>query len=377
MPEQGEVLIIGAGPVGLFLGLALGRKGIHCTVIDRRLDWAEETRAIGIHPPSMALFDRLGIGNAIRTHGRSITKGVALVGKRELGVMRFNADSGSGIVTLPQYKTEALLREAMKDTSTRIISGMTPSHMEERDGAVHVQCRGHDGAERRWFVNYAVGCDGHDSWVRERMGVAFQGSDYPDRYIMGDFPDHLQAAETAYIYLSSDGLVEAIPLPEGRRRWVLRLESDIDSSNHHTFRALIHERTGEDPIAANGTPRLSAFGIQRYVAERVVSGRVILAGDAAHVMSPIGGQGMNAGWLDAWDLLHVLSGHAAWTDYDRVVRRRAAMAIRRAPHNTLLGRPFVFPGLKSGFVGMMLNTPLRSIWQRRFTMQGLPRLAAA
>ncbi len=376
--ESRSVLIVGAGPVGLFLGLALQQRGIPCILADRRITDSQHSRAIGIHPPSMALFERIGLAKQIEDAGCPIVRGLAFCGRQRLGEMRF-ADAGGDypyIVSVPQYRTESLMRDALRDTEARRLQGYEPLDLEEHDDHVAVTLRNGVGEETHVRASYVIGCDGRDSWVRSRAGIPWRGGQYRDRYMMGDFPDHLPEPDTARIYVSGEGLVEAIPLPSGMRRWVLRTRRNGHQLDPTDFIREVERRTGErlPGLPENG---LTAFGIQHFVAGRVVQGRLFLAGDAAHIMSPIGGQGMNTGWMDAWELAAALAGECDFNSYNRIVRRRAAVAIRRAHHNTLVGRPSSSPIFKGMFIRTMLNTPLRGVWLRRFTMQGLPRLVSA
>lgn len=373
--EHTTVLIVGAGPVGLFLGLALQRLGVACTLIDRRRTASRQSRAIGIHPPSLAYFDRLGLAGDFEREGRRVVKGVALADGRRLGEITFSdlVSSHPFIITLPQYRTEQLLRAALSQTDAQLFWGVTPVRMSQNERSVTAAFEDRNGEETTITAAYLVGCDGRNSWVRQCAGIRFRGGAYPDRYVMSDYPDHLPEPGTAYIYVSAKGLVEALPLPQGGRRWVCRLETDTEPVSTARFAETIRDRTGEQ-LPPHPKPEFTTFGIQRYLAEQFVQRRVILAGDAAHVMSPMGGQGLNIGWMDAWDLAHVMAGQEDFDGHEQVARRRAAMGIRRAHHNTVLGRPSPAPFLKNAFIRTMLNTPLRKHWLHRFTMQKLPQL---
>ena len=375
-----SVLIVGAGPVGLFLGLALQHHGIPCMLVDRRVAVSEHSRAIGIHPPSLELFERLGLADALLGEGHRIHRGVARTRKRILGEMKFKEAGGRYpfIITLPQGRTEQLMQDALLTTKAELCLGAIAEAMEQHEEGITVTLRNAAGVHTTVSAAYLVGCDGRNSAVRDQWRIPFRGGDYPDRYAMGDFPDHMPKSDVAYIYMDRKGLVEAIPMPNGIRRWVLRLRSGIHEVTGAEFTRGVYHRTGERLPALSG-PAIDIFGIQHYLADRVVEGRVLLAGDAAHVMSPIGGQGMNIGWMDAWDLADMLARvgsneTSGFREYNQTVLRRARTAIRRAHVNTMLGRQTLTPSVRCALIRFMLNTPLRSGWLRRFTMRGLPRL---
>jgi len=370
------VLIIGAGPVGLFLGLALQTMRVPCLLIDRRCTFSDRSRAIGIHPPSLALFDRLGLADALLAEGCRVQAGIACSGQRVLGRMSFGGAGGKYpfILTLPQGRTETCMREALSHTEANLLTGVTLDALQASDEGVIASLINEAGERTTIAASYVVGCDGKESVVRRQAGIPFRGGQYDDRYVMGDFPDHLPEKTAAYINISAAGLVEAIPLPDGLRRWVLRLPDGGPDLSPKTFLDEIAARTGEQVPSSEDA--IDHFGVQHYLADRTMHGRLLLAGDAAHVMSPIGGQGMNVGWMDAWDLAYALAGKGTLQAYDRVTRQRARMAIRRARFNMVLGRPTRMAPVRDGLVRMMLNTPLRHGWVRRFTMQDLPRLSA-
>ncbi len=193
---------------------------------------------------------------------------------------------------------------------------------------------------------------------------------------------------TAGIFLAEDGLVESFPLPHGVRRWVVqRSSSDVDNSHADDSEAddtapsadslatLVEARTGVTPDVSTNT-MLSAFGVEHYLADAFVSGRIILLGDAAHVISPIGGQGMNLGWLGAWDLVTSLVQHQdeyqqGLTSYAQRQRSRARIAARRAEFNMRVSQSSRWNALRNSVVRGALYSPIKYLAARQFTMHGL------
>jgi 2-polyprenyl-6-methoxyphenol hydroxylase-like FAD-dependent oxidoreductase len=195
---------------------------------------------------------------------------------------------------------------------------------------------------------------------------------------MGDFADTTDYGDEAYIHLHGSGVVESFPLPDGLRRWVVKTKRFSRDPSWEFFADLVRQRAGVD--LARVTPRmLSPFGVQRYMASAFFKGRVILAGDAAHIVSPFGGQGMNLGWLDAWDvaralertIVHGVPLASSLEPYQRIGRRRTYRAIHRAEFNMALGRERRWTLPRNVMVWMLLHTPLAWTLADVFTLRRL------
>lgn len=192
--------------------------------------------------------------------------------------------------------------------------------------------------------------------MRRTAGIGLHTQPLHDTYIMGDFaqhhsrvvPRHDDAA--AAIFLAPTGVVESFPLPGNMRRWVAHTGTEFLPETPETLTSLIAERTGEQVDPSTST-MMSAFAVRRRLAHRMTTGRCVIIGDAAHEVSPIGGQGMTLGWLDAWHLtpliIQMLAEHnPAPLQHIESVRRfehqrlSAARAVaRQAELNMALGRP--------------------------------------
>ena len=213
-----------------------------------------------------------------------------------------------------------------------------------------------------------VAADGKGSFVRNALDISFRGRNYPDHYLMGDFHDTTTFGTDAALYFTPAGLVESFPLPGGLRRWVVKTPERVSAPTPETLARFIRERLGVTlPVETNS---VSVFGIQRFLADRFVAGRVALVGDAAHVVSPIGGQGMNLGWLGAWRLAESLATRGDLSGY-AAHRKSAQNAVVRAEFNTVMGRATPVAAARDAAVWSMLHGPLQGPFARLFTMRGL------
>ena len=385
MTVDAEVLVVGGGPVGLFLTARLVQLGVDALCLEARADPAAdgESRSIGIHPPSLACFRALGVADRFLAEGVLVRRALAFSSRGLLGTVDLTRRSGPDrfVLTLPQARTEALLGAHLSGLCpaalrrgvrvTRVAAGAA------RTGPVTV-----DTAAGALTARVVVGCDGGRSLVRCNMGVPFPGWRAPEAYVMGDFPDDTDLGHDAAIFLADAGLVESFPLPGGLRRWVAEWPARVDTPDAGALVATVAARTGHHPDPARAA-MLSAFGVEQRLAPRWVDRGRVLCGDAAHLVSPFGGQGMNLGWLDAFDLAAALTrglGHgetrgadlgAELAGYARRRRRAARRALRRGALNRRIGHRSPAPRLRNAVLGAALAGIPEATLVRLFTMGGL------
>ncbi len=371
MKARTEVLIVGGGAVGLFLACRLAQLGIGVRVLERRTAPASGTthsRAIGIHPPALERLTELGLGEAFLHEGVKIARGHAFAGTTPLGTLEFAScpPPYPFILTLPQPRTEALLAHRLEEIAPGALHrGGEVNDVQVQGDAVTVQLtRG-----ERHHARFLIAADGKESFVRRALGIRFRGGSYPDTYLMGDFADTTDLGLDAALYFTRAGLVESFPLPGGLRRWVLKTPEYVRDPHPEMLTQAVGARLGVT-LEAESNTMLSAFGVQRFLAERFVAGRVALVGDAAHVLSPIGGQGMNLGWLGAWRLAEALRSGGDPSAYASH-RAKARQAIGRAEFNTFMGRATPLAPLRDTLAWGILHTPLNRAFARVFTMRGL------
>ncbi len=379
------VVIVGGGPVGLFLASCLAHFGVECCVLEQRLAVSDQSRSIGIHPVSLDLFARLGLSAELLARGVHVARGVAFDDRGRVGELNLKA-CGSNfpfVLAFPQNETERLLQAHLSTADPERLFRESQVVGLKNTGA-HVEIESVDPRGRRSFIQaqFVIGCDGKRSLVRQSAGIPFPGSPYQDRFIMGDFDDNTGFGPDAAIFLHSEGLIESFPLPFQKRRWVVRAGDQVPLGEmpptREEIESLLRTRIGHE-LRTCRNYMVSRFQAERFLAPVLCRDRIVLAGDSAHVVSPIGGQGLNLDWLGAWRLAErlrdIVQGglnyREAFASYSREQRRAARRATHRAEMNMTLGRKRTRVSLRNWVVRLLLQAPVNRLTARLFTMHGL------
>lgn len=279
------VTIVGAGPVGLLLAGLLGRQGREVRVIEQREKKPAGSMAIGITPPSLDILEKLDLKSAFVNGGVTIEKARVFENRMPVGELDFRK-SENAILSFPQIGTLTLLEEKVSEFSTVSVERgkkFTEQDLEDAEG-------------------WVIACDGSQGTLREMAGIPGRGHTYGVGFVMADFPDEEKLGADARLYFSAEGAVESFPLPQLLRRWIAQVTSDAGMD---LLRSRVLAAAGIDLQGRESGP-LNAFSPRWFLANQYVKDKVILCGDAAHVMSPIGGQGMNTGFGDAMMLAEIL-----------------------------------------------------------------------
>ena len=376
-----DLIIAGGGPVGLFLALLMLQNGKSVTILEKRNGIDHHSKALGIHPVSLELFRDAGIAEPFVESGIRIKRGFAYLDRNKIGVIDFEKlcpEPFSYILALPQYQTETILEQEVRALNPdSIVRGAEVRKISHSADGVSVVYRKH-GVEKTIRGTFLAGCDGKNSVVRQSAGIPYTGNPYPDTYIMGDFEENTPFGTDAAVYLHRHGLIEAFPLPNGMRRWVIKTEQFIEEPVRDELIKRVEKQIGHSLKTCRNT-MMSSFGVQHYLAERFHEGRIVLAGDSAHVVSPIGGQGMNLGWLNGYQLAMQLLKAMDQPDiyeqhfrhYSKEARKRAKVTAKRAELNMWLGRARSYPAFRNLLARLMVQTPLKKKAARMFTMRGI------
>ena len=385
MTHDVDVAVVGAGASGSFVAHAVARMGASVRVIERHATPPRHSRAIGVHPPGLRLLGQFGMADTLIARGVRVPGGLAYIGPkggrtRPVGQLAFAGllpEPYPFVLTLPQHQTEAVLLAGLHETAGDVLAwGTDVTAVEQDTDGVTLHMRGPDGHNETLTARLLIACDGARSSLRASLGVPTRGGAYGDTYAMMDVPDTTDLGDWAGIHLAGDGVVEAFPLPGGVRRWVVKTAQKIEDPHAHDVARRVLDRTGVD-LAGLEAGFVSSFGVQRQAATHFGVGRVWFVGDAAHVIAPIGGQGMTLGWqggmraaMQAIKVLqHQTSTDAAVDAYEQPQRRAYRAAVARSAWNLRMGRAHARGHLKGAAVQVLLKQPLVGPVARAFSMQ--------
>ncbi|MCC5844741.1 MAG: FAD-dependent monooxygenase [Verrucomicrobia bacterium] len=314
------IVIVGAGPVGLLLACLLGRQNQDVILYEKRTGLPQASMAIGITPPSLDILDTLDLKNAFLERGVLIPRARVYEQGRPVGILDFRP-SENQILSLPQFGTLDLLRQRLQSFPTVTFLEGTDREPAEADR--------HDG--------HIIACDGAHSPLRTYFNIPVDQKTYPVTFVMADFPDIEDLGPDARLFFSPRGAVESFPLPNRQRRWVAQCVNGAPP-DLSTLRQRVQDAANINLTDRPHSPPC-AFTPRRALARTFHKNNVILCGDAAHTLSPIGGQGMNTGFADAAHLARILPAPTAQalTEYTRIRRRAFRSASRRAAAGMFLG----------------------------------------
>jgi 2-polyprenyl-6-methoxyphenol hydroxylase-like FAD-dependent oxidoreductase len=294
-----DVLIVGAGPVGLTAAIVLTHHGHDVTVVDRQAEGTNTSRAAVVHPHTLEVLEPYGLVDALVARGVH-TPTFTIRDRDDLLIaVPFSELPTRYPYTLmiSQADTEAFLLNRLEELGGKVVRPVTVT--EIRQCADHATATFADAQQIR--ARYLIGADGMHSTVREQAGIAFTGGTYGESFTLADV--RLSGgvpADEVILYFSPAGLVVIAPLPDGMYRVVATVGEAPQHPDSAFVQSLLDERGPQSrPAVVDEVVWGSRFRVHHRIADAFRNNRILLAGDAAHVHSPAGGQGMNLGIEDA------------------------------------------------------------------------------
>ncbi len=379
-----DVVIVGAGPSGAFLGNLLGQQGLSCILLEKRTDLPASSMAIGVMPPSLQRLSHLGLSAQVLNAGCPVKKTSILAGTELLGCLDLTRlpSPFNYVLSIPQSALVRILRDKLHTLpNVRLLLGHEAQSITQTNQGVQLEARNNRTDETTPLsARFVVACDGSRSPTRTSAGIPILGKSYSTSFMMGDFPESTPWTGEARLFFTATGSIESFPLPQAKRRWVIQANPTLANATAIVQR--VEEVTGI-ALDASHAEWVTSFTPERRLCRHYFKGRVVLCGDAAHVMSPIGGQGMNTGLADAWHLATVLT-RLCTTDtpperllarYDQCRRHAYRIAANRAACGMWLGtrQGTRAASLRSLFIRRILfGTPLRQHLAPFFAMLTIP-----
>ena len=383
------VLVAGAGPVGLTMAMALKRRGVDVRIVDRAAARTDKSKALVIWPRTLELLDIQGcsrpfIEAGLQAHGARI---LADDGTDLLIHVRFDTARSDYryALMIPQSETERLLEEQLAKLGVTVERRVELVSFSEAEDGVNALLRHPDGRDETLHASWLAGCDGAHSTVRHALALPFTGDTMSSDWVLADLQiDGELARDEITICWTPDGVMVFFPIDATRLRVIadvgLAAAEEAPAPTVREIQALIDHR-GPKGLHAHDPFWISRFRINERKVKDYRHGRVFLCGDAAHVHSPAGGQGMNTGMQDAFNLAwklsmvwHGLAGPALLESYspersaigDQVLRAAGNMtkvALMRNPvlmelRSLAVGALGHLPALRQRFVDQLAEVDL-------------------
>jgi 2-polyprenyl-6-methoxyphenol hydroxylase-like FAD-dependent oxidoreductase len=312
MPTQNDVpvAIVGAGPTGVLLAIELARRGVEVRVLDKQPERSPETRAIGIHARTLEIFAQLGVIDEFLELGHRVS-GISFhtqAGERLRARFGLLDSPYRWLLTLSQAETQRILETRLEGLGVRI-ERATEVVAIERDttGAALALQHAPTPGVQTVTADWVIGCDGAGSIVRRSLSVSFEGDDYSQDWLMAELAINSPLRHDHFhVFAYTPSVLAAFPLPAQRWRVFVpqvvgRAVPERQAPTAEEIERLVAER-GPAGLRISDPTLLAAFRCYRRHTKIMRAGRILVAGDAAHIHSPAGGQGMNTGIQDAFNL---------------------------------------------------------------------------
>jgi 2-polyprenyl-6-methoxyphenol hydroxylase-like FAD-dependent oxidoreductase len=304
-----KILIVGAGPSGLALAAELKRRGVNAAIVDQQPAGANTSRACVVHARTMEVLEPLGVTHDLLAEGVKVPVFRIRDRDRPLLTIDFSDIPSFYRFTLmiPQNRVEQILLQHLESLGCNVIRPCKLIRYATSPSLVEAQVQ--DSSIQSVRAEWLIGCDGMHSTVRQQSGMAFPGGEYEASFVLADVSmDWPLSREEVTLFYSPKGLVVVAPLPNERFRIVATVDEAPEVPSLAFMQAVLDARgPTTNPGRLHDVAWSSRFHIHHRVAQTPRKGRVLLCGDAAHVHSPAGGQGMNTGIQDSVSLAEALT----------------------------------------------------------------------
>ena len=335
-----DVLIAGAGPTGLVLALWLTKQGVKVRIVDKAQAPAQASRALAVQARTLELYRQLGIADEVVARGHKVPAVNLWVKGAPKARIRFEV-IGEGLtpypflLTFPQDAHEKLLADRLSSLGVAVERGLELAGFAETDGGVRAELRSADGQSQTCEALFICGCDGARSIVRKAIGATFPGGDYRQLFYVADVhASGLAANGELHIDLDEADFLAVFPISDdGRVRLVGTVRDEPrEGVEGLEFKDVSTRAIDNLKVKVEAVNWFSTYRVHHRVADRFRQGRAFILGDAAHIHSPAGGQGMNTGIGDAinlaWKLAAVVKGGAPDRLLDSFAAERMPFARR-------------------------------------------------
>ena len=388
LPNHTDIIIVGAGPTGMALSIALHQAGVDHLLVDKLEQGQNTSRAGVIHAHTLEALNRLGVSDSMIELGVKVDRFTVRDRDRELLNLRFGKlpTIHPYLLMLPQNLTEQVLEERIAALDGCVHRGVTVTAVfQDRDQALVTISK--NGVEQKISARYVVGGDGAHSIVREATGVDFVGATYDSSFVLADVNlDWPLTEKEVSLFFSPEGMVVVAPLPSGQFRVVATMDDVPQQPQVPDIQRLLDTRGPEQHRAkVTALAWSSRFRLHHRLAGSYRKDRLFLMGDAAHVHSPAGGQGMNTGLVDAvvlgellGDVVNGIREEDTLDLYERLRRPAAEKVLSLA--GTMTGMATTRGPIKRFVRNLVLSlVNLNPIAKRRIQMNlsGLSRAASA
>ncbi len=306
-----DVLIIGAGPVGLFCANELIRHGVTCRIIDKKSHLSEQSKALGIHIRTLDMLLDCGLLEPIESQGHRVdgilakSQGQTLVDANFDGIKESHRHY---MIDLPQDKTEAILYQSLKEKGLDVEWNTELTHLSQSSDEITATLKKPNNAIELFSANWLIACDGAHSTVRHQVDAEFKGASYPQSWWLADLLIDWEVSDKRLaMYIGALGPLACFPM--GNKRYRLVMTAPANSTTDPSLEQVQNEfsQRCSDPATLSNPVWLSQFSIHHRQIQDYRHGRVFFAGDAAHIHSPMGGQGLNTGMQDIYNLVWKLA----------------------------------------------------------------------